>query len=77
MTPTAVAAAGVHPARAVYKVMELAALLRVDHKTLRSEIQAGRIPHVRIGRVIRIPAAVVASMLEQGRVVPPEGLKAR
>lgn len=58
---------------AFFTVIELAALLRVNHKTLREALRDGSIPHVRLGRTIRIPAAVVASMLTQGRVPSPEG----
>lgn len=61
------------PERAFYTVNEVAAILRVDHKTLREALRDGAIPHVRLGRVIRISATVVASILTQGRVPPPEG----
>jgi excisionase family DNA binding protein len=60
-------------APAFYTVQELADLLRVDHKTVRSAISAGQIRVVRLGRTIRIPRAVVESMLAQDRVVPPMG----
>jgi len=52
---------------------EVAELLRVNVKTVYSEIRAGRLAAVKLGRVIRIPRAVVASIVEQGRVAPPGG----
>lgn len=60
-------------ARAFYTVDEVAAILRVNHKTVREALRDGAIPHVRLGRTIRIPAAVITSMLKQGHAVPPEG----
>jgi excisionase family DNA binding protein len=44
---------------AFLSVDEAPALLRVDRKTIHSEIAAGRLPHIRVGRVIRIPRAVL------------------
>jgi excisionase family DNA binding protein len=35
-------------------VKEAAAMLRCDHKTIRSEITRGRLPAVQVGRVLRI-----------------------
>jgi excisionase family DNA binding protein len=54
-------------------VAEAARFLRVNVKTLYAEIQAKRLPAIRFRRVIRIPRAVVLSMLEQARVTPPGG----
>jgi excisionase family DNA binding protein len=54
-------------------VAEAARFLRVNAKTLYAEIQAKRLPVVRVRRVIRIPRAVLISMLEQDRVTPPGG----
>lgn len=51
-------------------VDELAARWRLDRKTVYTEIAAGRIPALRVGRVYRIPLVAVAS-LEQGRVASP------
>jgi len=59
---------------AMMTVREVAELLAVNAKTLYEEIRAGRFAHVRVGRVIRIPRTVVASMVEQGRVAPPGGV---
>jgi excisionase family DNA binding protein len=48
------------PADAAFlTVDEAAALLRVDRKTIHREIAAGRLPHIRLGRVIRIARAVL------------------
>ena len=55
-------------------VREAAKLLRINPKTLYSEIQKGSVPAVRFGRVIRIPSRVVLSLAEQGRVVPSGGI---
>lgn len=54
-------------------VQEVAAILRVNHKTVREAVRTGAMPSVRLGRTIRIPGGVIASMLKQARVVPPEG----
>jgi excisionase family DNA binding protein len=54
-------------------VAECAALLRVNHKTIRAEIAAGRIPVLRVGRLIRIPRRVLDSLETQARVATPEG----
>lgn len=53
-----------------HTVQEVADVLRVDHKTVRDAISRGEIPHVRLGRTIRIPAAWVESIATQGRVSP-------
>ncbi|MEP6654536.1 MAG: helix-turn-helix domain-containing protein [Myxococcales bacterium] len=45
---------------AMLTVTEAAALLRVDRKTIHREIACGRMPHIRLGRVIRIPRDVLA-----------------
>jgi excisionase family DNA binding protein len=48
------------PADAAFlSVGEAAALLRVDRKTIHREIAAGRLSHIRLGRVIRIARAVL------------------
>jgi excisionase family DNA binding protein len=49
-------------------VKETAALLKVNIKTVYSEIAAGRIGYVKIGRLIRIPRAVISSLVQQVRV---------
>ncbi len=54
-------------------VQECAALLRVDHKTVRAAINEGRITVVRIGRLIRIPSRVIASLETQAGVAMPKG----
>lgn len=54
-------------------VAECAALLRVNHKTIRAEIASGRIPVVRVGRLIRISRRVLDSLETQARVPTPEG----
>ena len=43
-------------------VAEVAAVLRVDRKTIHKLIASGELPHVRLGRVVRIPAAVLQSL---------------
>jgi excisionase family DNA binding protein len=47
-------------------VREAADLLRVNVKTVYLEIATGRLPHVQLGRrVIRIPRAVIASLISK------------
>ena len=73
MTPTgddAAPDAAVEPATPVMTVHEAAAILGVNPKTLYVEIRDGRFPAIRLGRAIRISRAVIASILEQGRVTP-------
>ena len=55
-------------------VAEAAQAFRVNVKTIYAMIAKGELPYVRVGRLIRIPRAVVASLLEQGRVAPPGGV---
>lgn len=43
-------------------VIEVAAVLRVDRKTVHKLIASGDLPHVRLGRVLRIPASVLQSL---------------
>ena len=57
------------PDRPVLTVKEVAAILGVNVKTLYAEIDAGIFPALRVGKVIRIPTNMLASML-QGRVAP-------
>ena len=60
-------------ARTMLTVGEVAARWGVGVKVVYAEIRAGRLPHVRLGRIIRISAAVVASVESQGCVVPTNG----
>jgi excisionase family DNA binding protein len=53
-------------------VEELAQRWGIHAKTLYLEIQRGRLHAVRLGRVLRVPIAVVESF-EQGRVAPRGG----
>ena len=46
-----------------FTVGDLAEILDVNHKTVRMEIAAGRIKHVRMGRLIRVPRAEVLRLL--------------
>jgi excisionase family DNA binding protein len=43
-------------------VVEVAAVLRVDRKTVHKLIASGDLPHVRLGRVLRIPVSVLQSL---------------
>lgn len=43
-------------------VIEVATVLRVDRKTVHKLIASGDLPHVRLGRVLRIPASVLQSL---------------
>jgi excisionase family DNA binding protein len=58
---------------AYLSIREFAALLRVDHKTVRTAIAEGRIPVVRLGRVIRIHRSVLEMLATQARVATPDG----
>ncbi len=62
--------------RQTMTVREAAKVLGVNVKTLYAEIAAGRFPAIRLGRVLRITRSVLASFLEQGRVVPTGGVHA-
>lgn len=48
-----------------YTLKEAAAILKVNPSTLSRQCSAGLFPHVRIGRVVRIPVAEV-ERLERG-----------
>jgi excisionase family DNA binding protein len=56
---------------AMMTVRETAEAFRVNTKTVYAMIGRGDLRCVRVGRLIRIPRTVVASLLEQGRVAPP------
>jgi len=43
-------------------VMEVAGVLRIDRKTVHKLIASGDLPHVRLGRVLRIPVSVLQSL---------------
>jgi excisionase family DNA binding protein len=66
----AVCASGSDPALpAVLTIDELAAYLRVNHKTIRDAIARGEIPGVRrLGTATRIHAATVINWLAKGQV---------
>ncbi len=55
------------PAPEFLTVDEAADLLRVDRKTIYSEIAASRMPHIKLGRVIRIPRGVIDSLSRKSR----------
>jgi excisionase family DNA binding protein len=58
---------------AVLKVPEIAALLRVDQKTVRDIIARGELPAMRLGRrgLVRVARAVLDRYLE-GRAAPED-----
>jgi excisionase family DNA binding protein len=49
-------------------IKELAAILRVDHKTIRNAIKDGRIEAVRVGRAFRIPADAIDQLAKHWTV---------
>lgn len=49
-----------------FTIKELAAILRVDHKTVRNAIKDGRITALRVGRTFRIPAAAIDALVPRG-----------
>lgn len=59
LTPAAATAA----AEDVVTVTEFRRLFRVGRTTVYDRIAAGDIPHVRVGRAVRIPAAYVRTLL--------------
>jgi len=48
-------------------IKELAAILRVDHKTIRNAIRDGRIEAVRVGRAFRIPTSAIDALAASWR----------
>ena len=48
-------------------IKELAAILRVDHKTIRNAIRDGRITAVRVGRAFRIPTSAIDALAKSTR----------
>jgi excisionase family DNA binding protein len=48
-------------------IKELAAILRVDHKTIRNAIKDGSIEAVRVGRAFRIPTSAIDALAEARR----------
>ena len=63
------------PDRPVLTVKEVAAILGVNVKTIYAGIEAGSIPAIRVGKVIRVSTNMLASLL-QGRVAPVGGIHA-
>jgi excisionase family DNA binding protein len=59
--------------RTMMRPEEVAERWGVNIKTVYASIRAGQLPALRLGRTIRIPATVVASIEKQGRVAPPKG----
>jgi len=45
-----------------FTIKEFAALVRLDHKTVRKGIKDGHIPALRVGRSFRIPASAVDAL---------------
>jgi excisionase family DNA binding protein len=61
-SPSPTARLATVPAHAAYlSVDEAAAVLRVDRKTIHRAVAAGELPYLRLGRVIRIPSAALAT----------------
>ncbi len=57
----------------VYTVDEVATILRVPSGTVRRLIQHGDLPAIRLGRVYRIPKAVIDSLFDLPAIPePPE-----
>lgn len=49
----------------IYKVPEVAEILRVNPKTVYEEIAQGHLKCIRLGRVIRIPKSYLESFINQ------------
>jgi excisionase family DNA binding protein len=58
-------------------VGQVAELLGVNHKTIRREIESGRLPAVRVGRLIRINAATLDADLAFDPRDPLTGRRSR
>ena len=54
----------------MFSLHTLAARWGVDVKTLRGMIERGELPVVRLGRLIKVPVAVVTSFESQGSAAP-------
>lgn len=54
-------------AQDVMTVPEAAKLLRVNHKTVRAACAKGTLPHVRIGKLIRLSRTALLRWIETGR----------
>ncbi len=50
----------------LYKVPEAAALINMSAKTMWKMVSAREIDVVRIGRAVRIPAAAIERLIEEG-----------
>ena len=47
---------------------ELASRLKLSRRTVYSWLKAGRVPFVRIGRLIRVPASAVMELMTKGGI---------
>ncbi len=54
----------------VYKVSEVARMLRVDARTVYGMIDRGELPQIKAGRIIRVPRGPVDALL--GRPAEPK-----
>ena len=57
----------------VYTVTEVAAIFRVPSNTVRRLINRGDLPAIRLGRVYRVPKAVIDGLFDlPALLIPPE-----
>jgi len=59
-----------HEPLTLLSLRELAKRWGLDVKTLRGMIDRGELPVVRLGRLIRVPVAVIRSIESQGSAAP-------
>jgi excisionase family DNA binding protein len=52
-------------------VLEAAAMLRIGRNTMYHLIAIGQVPHLRVGRTIRVPRAALERWLEDVTWMPP------
>jgi excisionase family DNA binding protein len=50
----------------LYTLKEVMDILKVSQATAYRMVSTGRLPHVRIGRLVRIPANVIDEMIKKG-----------
>jgi excisionase family DNA binding protein len=50
----------------LYTLKEVKAMLKVSQATVYRMIYDGRLPHIKVGRLVRVPASAVRNLLEHG-----------
>ncbi len=50
----------------LYTIKEVQATLKVSQATIYRMVYDGRLPHIRIGKLVRVPAEAVRELIEKG-----------